>query len=139
MDLRDRIDAAPTTPEPRLDSGMGPIRARINCEFPPRQSGGEWRPQEVWNPFLPGQSPVNNYSNQVNPWLDPADSQMRCDTAHHSRAFIEGRSTSRDEGTMTDQDPDSTVRGNGEQNVTQDDVTQEEEAEFNERGNDKEN
>ena len=40
---------------------------------------------------------------------------------------------------MTDQDPDSTVRGNGEQNVTQDDVTQEEEAEFNEWGNDKQN
>ena len=139
MDLRDRIDGAPATPEPRLDSGMGPIRARINCEFPPRQSGGEWRPQEIWNPFLPGQSPVNNYSNQVNPWLDAAESQRRCEIPHHNRQFIEGRSTSRDEGTMTDQDPESLVRENDVQNVTQDDVTLDEVAEFNERGNNKEN
>ena len=129
MDLRNRIEGAPVSPEPRLDGGMGPIRSRVNCEFPPRQSGGEWRPQDVWSPFLPGQTPINN------PWLHATNSQMRGSTAHHSRSFIEGQSTSRDEGTMTDQDP--TVRENEEPDVTQDDVTQEEEAEFNDRGEDK--
>ena len=128
MDLRNRIEGAPISPEPRLDSGMGPIRTRVNREFPPRQRD-EWRPQDVWNPFLPGQTPINN------PWLPPTNSRMRCDTAHHSRTFIEGQSTSRDEGTMTDQDP--TLRENEEPDVTQDDVTQEEDAEFNDRGEDK--
>ena len=131
MDLRNRIEGAPVSPEPRLDGGMGPIRSRVNCEFPPRQSGGEWRPQDVWSPFLPGQTPINN------PWLHATNSHMRCGTAHHSRSFIEGQSTSRDEGTMTDQGPTNTVHENEESDVTQDDVTQEEEAEFNDRGEDK--
>ena len=119
---------------------MGPIWSRINYKLPPHQRPpprhhDEWRPQEVWAPFLLGQTPVNNYSNQVNPWLHPTDSRLRCDIAHHSRTFIEGQSTSRDEGTMTDQD--LTAREIEEPGVTQDDVTQEEEAEFNDRGEDK--
>ena len=38
---------------------------------------------------------------------------------------------------MTDQGPTNTVHENEESDVTQDDVTQEEEAEFNDRGEDK--
>ena len=38
---------------------------------------------------------------------------------------------------MTDQGPTTAVRENEESDVTQDDVTQEEEAEFNDRGEDK--
>ena len=40
---------------------------------------------------------------------------------------------------MTDQDPNNTVQRNEELDVTQNDVTQEEEAEFNDRGEDKQN
>ena len=126
-DLRNRIDMAPISPEPRLDRDMGPIRSRINCEFPPRQNSSEWRPQEVWEPFLPGQPPITN------PWLHATNNQLRGHTTHHSRSFIEGQSTSRDEGTMTDQDHNNTVHENEEQDVTQNDVTQDEEAEFNDR------
>ena len=129
MDLRNRIEGAPVSPEPRLDGGMGPIRSRINWELPPRQNGSEWRPQEVWSPFLTGQTPITN------PWLHATNTQLRGYTTHHSRSFIEGQSTSRDEGTMTHQDP--TVRENEAPDVTQDDVTQEEEAEFNDHGEDK--
>ena len=133
MDLRNRIEGAPVSPEPRLDGGMGPIRSRVNCEFPPCQSGGEWRPRDIWSPFPPGQTPINN------PWLHATNSQMRGSTAHHGRSFIEGQFTSRDEGTMTDQDPNNTVQRNEELDVTLNDVTQEEEAEFNDRGEDKQN
>ena len=40
---------------------------------------------------------------------------------------------------MTDQDPNNTVHENEEPDVTQNDVTQEEEAEFNDRGENKQN
>ena len=40
---------------------------------------------------------------------------------------------------MTDQDPDSTVQENDVQTGTRNDVTQDDEAEFNERGNYKQN
>ena len=40
---------------------------------------------------------------------------------------------------MTDQDPNNTVQRNEELDVTQNDVTQEEEAEFSDRGEDKQN
>ena len=112
---------------------MGPIRSRINCELPTRQNGSEWRPQEVWGPFLTGQTPITN------PWLHATNTQLRGYTTHHSRSFIEGQSTSRDEGTMTDQDPNNTVQRNEELDVTQNEVTQEEEAEFSDRGEDKQN
>ena len=90
---------------------------------------------EVWAPFLPGY----NNRNQINPWIQPTDNRAHRDTAHHSRNFIESQHTTRDEGTMTDQEPESTAQERDVQNVTHDDVTPEEEAEFNERGNNKEN
>ena len=40
---------------------------------------------------------------------------------------------------MTDQEHETTVQESGVQNVTSNDVTHAEEAEFNERGNNKEN
>ena len=40
---------------------------------------------------------------------------------------------------MTDQGPTNTFQENEEADVTQDDVTQEEEAEFNDRGENKQN
>ena len=122
-DLRNQIEGA-TSLDP---FNMGPMRERINREFPPRQRSPPRhhderprRPQEVWNPFLPGQRPVNNYRNQINPWLQPTDNRANRDTAHHSRTFIESQHTSRDEGTMTDQEPEAT--------------NQEKEAESNDRG-----
>ena len=130
LDLRNRIEEAPVSPEPRLDGGMGPMRTRVSCEFPPRQSGGERRTQP-WNPWRPGQTPINN------PWLPATNGHMRCGTAHHSRSFIEGKSTMRDEASMTDQGPTNTAHENEETDVTEDDVTQEEEAEFNDRSEDK--
>ena len=64
---------------------------------------------------------------------------MKCGTAHHSRSFIEGKSTSRDEGSMTDQGQNSTVQENEEPKVTEDDVTPEEAGdEFNDRRKEKE-
>ena len=36
QDLREKLDAEPASSEPKIDSGRGPMRTRVNCEFPPR-------------------------------------------------------------------------------------------------------
>ena len=82
LDLRTRIEEAPVTSEPRLDSGKGPMRSRVSCEFPPRQSENEQRIQP-WLPWLPENTPRNN------PWLPATTSQIKRGTAHRSRSFIE--------------------------------------------------
>ena len=82
-----------------------------------------------------GQNPVNNRIHQIEPWLDAAVSHGRQGTPHHGRQFITGRPILRDEGTMTDQAPENTARDNNALNVTRNDVTFADEAEFNERGN----
>ena len=123
-DLRTRLAEEPETPF----RDRGTIRSRLG----PRLG---IRPQEVWNPFLTGQNPVNNRTHHINPWQDAVVSQERQGTPHHGRQFITGRPILRDEGTMTDQEPETTAQENGEHN----DSTQTEEADSNERGKNKEN
>ena len=96
------------------------------------------RPQEVWDPFLTNQSqnPANGRVFEIGPWLDAAMSQRQLTgTPHHGRHFITGRPILRDEGTMTDPEPENMTQENNVQNVTRDDVTSTEEAEVNERSN----
>jgi hypothetical protein len=127
MNLRTRLDGEPETPL----SDRGAIWSRLS----PRPNT---RPQEVWDPFLTGQNPANNRVFEIEPWLDAAISHGRQGTPHHGRQFITGRPILRDEGTMTDPEPENTARENNVQNVTRDDVTSAEEAEVNERGSNKE-
>ena len=100
------------------------------------------RPEEVWDPFVQGQTPpsrpnydLSYYDNHISPWLDASVNRRGNEVPHHSRNFIEGQSTSRDEGTMTDWDRDNSAQDEEVQNGTRDDVTQNDDAEFNERGN----
>ena len=123
-DLRTRLAEEPESP-PR---NHGTIRSRLG----PRPGT---RPQEVWNAFLPGQYPINNRTHQIYPWQDAEINQDRHGTPHHGRQFITGRPILRDEGTMTDQEPETTAQDNGEHN----DFTQTEEADLSKRGNNKEN
>ena len=102
-DLRHQIEGA-ISPDP---FNTGPARERTNLVHPTNSTTAatyyddrQRRPQEVWNPSLPGPSPVNR--NYINPWFQPTDTRTDHDTAHHSRNFIESHHTSRDEGTMTD-------------------------------------
>ena len=133
LDLRTKIDEAPATSEPKLDSGMGPVQSRISCKFPPRQSENInlVRP---WLPWTQGNTPKNN------PWLPPTTNQMKYGTAHHSRSFIEGKSTSRNEGSMTERGQKSPVQENEEPRVSKEnDVTPEEAGdEVNDRNQEKE-
>ena len=73
-------------------------------------------------------------THHINPWRADEATQGRQGTPHHGRQFITGRPIVRDEGTMTDQEPETTAQENGVQNVPNNDVTHAEEAEFNERG-----
>ena len=107
------------------------VKARRRTRLGPRPN----RPEEVWDPFLTGQNPENNRVHRIEPWLDPAVVHGRQGTPHHGRQFFTGRPIQRDEGTMTDQAPENTTRDSNVQNVTRNDVTSADEAEFNERGN----
>ena len=95
------------------------------------------RPDEVWEPFEQGQTPPSrpNYDNHISPWLDASVNQRGNEVPHHSRNFIEGLFTSRDEGTMTNWDRDNSAQDEEVQNDTRNDVTQNDDAEFNERSN----
>ena len=106
-----RLDAVPASSEPKLYSGRGPLESRINRDIPP------------WLPWLPGSTPTNN------PWLPGTTSQMKCGTAHRSRPFIEGKTTTRNDSSMTDQWPKQ--RGRGQENeeekrVSEDDISTDE-------------
>ena len=86
-----------------------------------------------------GQFPTLTCTHHISPWRDAGVNQERQGTPHHGRQFITGRPILRDEGTMTDQEHETTAQENNAQNVTNNDATQDEEAEFNERGKNKEN
>ena len=125
LDLRTRLDAAPASSEPKIDSGRGPMESRVSCEFPPRQNDNEPR-IPAWLPWKPAHTPKNN------PWLPATTSHMKWGTAHRNRSFIEGKTTSRNDSTMTGQDQNDWGQENEEPRVNEDDVTKDEkEDEFN--------
>ena len=111
QDLRTRLDAALETSEPeypRFQSDRGPLESRINREIPP------------WLPWLPGNTPKNN------PWLPGTTGQMKCGTAHRNRTFIEGKTTSRNNSSMTDQSQRSKGQENEEERISEDDISTDE-------------
>ena len=119
LNLQTRLEEAPASTVPKLDTGRGPIRSRVGCEFPPHQNDNEPR-ISPWLPWLPENTPRNN------PWLLASTSQMMCGTAHRNRSFIEGKSTSRNESSMTDQGQNDKDQEIEEPTVNEDDVTPEE-------------
>ena len=50
---------------------------------------------------IPGHTPKNN------PWLPATTSHMKWGTTHRSRSFIEGKTTSRNDSTMTGQEDET--------------------------------
>ena len=100
MDARERLDAVPASMEPKIDSGRGPMESRVNCEFPPCLKND--KPNvPAFLPWKPGHAPMNN------PWLPATSSHMKWGTAHRSRSFIEGKTTSRNDSTMTGQEDEA--------------------------------
>ena len=100
LDARERLDAVPASSEPKIDSGRGPMESRVNCEFPPRLKND--KPNvPAFLPWKPGHAPMNN------PWLPATSSHMKWGTAHRSRSFIEGKTTSRNDSTMTGQEDEA--------------------------------
>ena len=71
------------------------MESRINCEIPPRPN----KPKvPAFLPWKPGHAPKNN------PWLPSTSSHMKWGTAHSNRTFIEGKTTTRNDSTMTGQE-----------------------------------
>ena len=102
QDLREKLDAEPASSEPKIDSGRGPMRTRVNCEFPPRLNND--RPNvPAFLPWIPGHTPKNN------PWLPATTSHMKWGTTHRSLSFIEGKTTSRNDSTMMGQEDETPV------------------------------
>jgi hypothetical protein len=95
-EARDRLNTMPHSTEPKLDSGRGPLRSRISCDFPPR-------PIVPWLPWKKGDEPLNNI------WLPPNSSQMKWSIPHSNRPFFEGSVTTREDSTMTDQESEAPV------------------------------
>ena len=108
------------------------MESRVSCEFPPRQIDNEPR-ISPWLPWLPENTPKNN------PWLPATTSHMKCGTAHRNRPFIEGKTTSRNDGSMTDQGQNGRGQENEEPRVSEDEVTKDEAGdEFNDPKKEKE-
>ena len=60
QDLREKLDAEPASSEPKIDSGRGPMRIRVNCEFPPRLNND--RPNvPAFLPWKPGHTPKTTH------------------------------------------------------------------------------
>ena len=74
-----------------------------------------------------------------NPWLPGTTSQMKCGTAHRNRTFIEGKTTSRNNSSMTGQSQRSKGQENEEEKqVSEDDISTDEAGEeFNDPKNKK--
>ena len=120
LDLRENLDSRPASSEPKIDSGRGPMKFRVNCDFPPRLNND--KPNiPAFLPWKPGHTPTNN------PWLPATSSRMKWGTAHSNRSFIVGKTTSRNDSTMTGQEEDE-APGIGE------DVEEKEEDESNDPG-----
>jgi hypothetical protein len=96
LDARDRLNAVPASSVPKIDSGRGPVESRI--EIPPRPKNPNNPKVPAFLPWLPGQEPKNNK------WLPSTLSHMKWGTPHSNRAFIEGKTTTRNDGTMTGQE-----------------------------------
>ena len=100
LDLRENLDSRPASSEPKIDSGIGPMKFRVNCDFPPRLNND--KPNvPAFLPWKPGHTPTNN------PWLPATSSHMKWGTAHSSRSFIVGKTTSRNNSTMTVQEDEA--------------------------------
>ena len=113
LDLRENLDLRPASSEPKIDSSRGPMKFRVNCDFPPRLNND--KPNvPAFLPWKPGHTPTNN------PWLPATSSHMKWGTAHSNRSFIVGKTTSKNDSTMMDQveeeekdgsnDPDEEVK-----------------------------
>ena len=88
------MNLRPASSKPKIDSGRGPIKYRVNCDFPPRQNNDSPNIQ----PFLPwiqGSTPINN------PWIPATENHMNWRISHSNRPFIARNTTSRNDGTMT--------------------------------------
>ena len=100
LDLRENLNVKPASSEPKIDSGRGPMKFRVNCDFPPRLNND--KPNvPAFLPWKPGHTPTNN------PWLPATSSHMKWGTAHSSRSFIVGKTTSRNNSTMTVQEDEA--------------------------------
>ena len=94
LDLREDLNLRPTSSKPKIDGGMGPVKYRVNCDFPPRQNNDSPKIQP-WTPWTQGNTPINN------PWLHATENHMKWGTPHSNRPFIARNTTSRNDGTMT--------------------------------------
>jgi hypothetical protein len=93
VDAREKLNAVPASSAPKLDSGRGPVESRIR--IPPRPNNSQ---VPAFLPWIQGQEPKNNKS------LPSTESHMRWGTPHSNRTFIEGKTTTRDDSTMTGQE-----------------------------------
>ena len=100
LDAQERLNAVPASSEPKIDSGRGPMESRVNCEFPPRLNKDKPK-VPAFLPWKPGHAPKNN------PWLPSTSSHMKWGTPHSNRTFIEGKTTSRNDSTMTGQEDEA--------------------------------
>ena len=133
LDLRARLDVAPASSVPKVDSGRPvPMESRVNCEFPPRKYDD--KPTILaFLPWKPGYTPTNN------PWLPATSGHMKWGTAHRSRSFIEGNTTSRNDSTMTDQDQSDWGQENQVPRVDEDDDEEEDGVNDPRKENEKQN
>ena len=76
------------------------MESRVNCEFPPRLNKDKPK-VPAFLPWKPGHAPKNN------PWLPSTSSHMKWGTPHSNRTFIEGKTTSRNDSTMTGQEDEA--------------------------------
>ena len=94
LDLREDLNLRPTSSKPKIDGGMGPVKYRVNCDFPPRQNNDSPK-IKPWTLWTQGNTPINN------PWLHATENHMKWGTPHSNRPFIARNTTSRNDGTMT--------------------------------------
>ena len=93
VDAREKLNAVPASSVPKIDSGRGPVESRI--EIPPRPNNPK---VPAFLPWIQGQEPKNNK------WLPSTTSHMKWGTPHSNRTFIEGKTTTRTDSTMTGQE-----------------------------------
>ena len=95
-DAREKLNARPASSVPKIDGGRGPVESRI--WVPTRPNNPNVPTVPAFLPWSEGQEPINNR------WLPSTSSHMKWCTPHSSRPFIEGRTTTRDDSTTTDQE-----------------------------------
>ena len=95
-DAREKLNARPASSVPKIDGGRGPVESRI--WVPTRPNNPNVPTVPAFLPWSEGQEPINNR------WLPSTSSHMKWCTPHSNRPFIEGRTTTRDDSTTTDQE-----------------------------------